>query len=279
MKYLISKFDCKMIGDHEVDLIKNVKYEIAEFSNFYLILTSGQIVYIDLNKNENVQLIRCHENDYYFLFPPKIYISFCTVINFQNKEFVLTVGDNIILSQNGEVLSENKNENLTYSHYEIINNLCFVYLIGKRNFVVIFNEKEVVFANFYDEFNNSSNERFYLCKLQDCLNHGKVFHIKDKEVENYLVYLDNYDLNLKDEFVGNVFLDCLLAGNYKYCNELLSTDLKFENAENIKNFFEDFDEFYPLGDNEFILFKKNTLAGIYKFEVLNLSISNIMNQM
>jgi hypothetical protein len=71
-------------------------------------------------------------------------------------------------------------------------------------------------------------------------------------------------------------VDCLLAGNYKYCNHLLSENLKQDKAENIKEFFCKFDFAFLLEENTFAMMKKNTLAGIYKFEVDNLEISNIV---
>ena len=79
-------------------------------------------------------------------------------------------------------------------------------------------------------------------------------------MENYLVYLDNYDLNLKEKFLPFVFLDCVLAGNFKYCNNLLCEDVKQEKDEDIKEFFPQFDWFYPLEDKTFALIKKNKTA-------------------
>ena len=81
---------------------------------------------------------------------------------------------------------------------------------------------------------------------------------------------------LKEQFVSCVFLDCLKAGNYNYCNNLLGESLKQESVTNIKNFFCEFDFVYPLEENVFALIQKNTLSGIYKFEVLNSKIENII---
>ena len=72
-----------------------------------------------------------------------------------------------------------------------------------------------------------------------------------------------------------MFLDCVKAGNLKYANQLLTEELKQKDVNNIKNFFPEFDCYTCISQNEFFVFKKNTLAGIYKFEIINLEISNI----
>ena len=50
-----------------------------------------------------------------------------------------------------------------------------------------------------------------------------------------------------------------------------------KNKDDIKKFFPEFDWFYPLSEKKFLLAKKNTLAGIYVFEVENNEIINITN--
>ena len=133
------------------------------------------------------------------------------------------------------------------------------------------------FADYYDECNEGENEKIFMCKIGDILNHGLVFSLKGKETENYLVYLDNEELNLKNEFLPFVFLDCLKVGNYKYCNNLLCEEMKIENEKEIKDFFPQFDFYYPINNKQFILINKNTLTGIYDFEIENNKIVNIMS--
>jgi hypothetical protein len=95
-------------------------------------------------------------------------------------------------------------------------------------------------------------------------------------MEEYLVYLDDEKLNLKEEFVSFVFLDCVKAKNFKYANELLCDNLKLENEKEIEKFFPEFDYFYPAQKNSFILINKNTLAGIFEFNIHNNLILNII---
>jgi hypothetical protein len=166
-------------------------------------------------------------------------------------------------------------ENLIYSHFEIKNDMCFIYFSGKRSFVTVIKEDEICFSNYYDECNISEDEMLFMCKLNDTLNHGLVFKIKGKETEKYLVYLDNEELNLKSEFLPFVFLDCLMAENYKYCKNLLCEEMQIDNEKKTKNFFNSFDFYYPINNHKFILINKNTLAGIYDFEIENNKISNI----
>lgn len=278
MKYLIPKFDCKIVGECEINLFSEAKYQIEDFSNFQILLSkTGETYYIDLNQNKYLLLVKYKQDDFYFLFQPSSAVKFCTNIKFQNKIFLLSLNNEITLSCDGSIFHECKISDLEYSHCEFEENLCYIYFSGKRNFVIILNQNEVLFSDFYDEFNKLEKEKYYLCRLYDGLNHGRVCHVNNNEVESYLVYLDDYDLNLTDDFVGNIFLDCFLAGNFKYCNELLTKDLKLEKAESVKEFFENFDTYYPLDKNIFALIKKNTLAGIYHFEVNNKSISNIIH--
>ena len=43
------------------------------------------------------------------------------------------------------------------------------------------------------------------------------------------------------------------------------------------DFFDEFDDYYPVSENKVFLFKKNTLAGIYNFEINSHKISNTIS--
>ena len=90
------------------------------------------------------------------------------------------------------------------------------------------------------------------------------------------MYLDEHELRLKSSFVPHVFLDCVLAKNFKYCNELLDEKIKQGKPEDIGFFFPEFNLFYSINEITFVLINKNALAGIYKFEVNNNCITNIL---
>ena len=115
-----------------------------------------------------------------------------------------------------------------------------------------------------------------MCKKTDSLNHGEVVRVEHNKYEKYLVYLDNEDLCLKDEFIPMVFLDCVLAKNLKYCNDLLDINLKMENETQIEKFFPTFTKFVPISSKEIILINKNTLAGIFEFSIKDSRINNII---
>ena len=165
-------------------------------------------------------------------------------------------------------------ENLKYSHYEIDGEFCFVYFVGKRNFVAILKGDELCFADYYDECNINENEKYFMRKLHDSLNHGRVCEIKEGKQSTYLVYLDNDEMNLKSEFLPCVFLDCVQAGNIKYLKNLLCEDLC--KVESVENFFPEFDMCFQVKEDIVILTKKNTLAGVFKFEIDNCKIVNII---
>lgn len=217
----------------------------------------------------------CGGDVYVFLnFKPICNAAFHT-IKFKNSEIAISLSENLTISIGEKILAEMPNYNLKFSHFETFNDFCFIYFLGARNFVAIIKGREIFYADYYDKIELLNDEFYFLTYLKDTLNHGKVCHISAKESEKYLVYLDDFDLNLKPEFLPHVFLDCLLAGNFKYCNALLSGGLKQSEPSEIANFFCEFDGFYPLDNLTFALIKKDAVAGIYKFEIENNEIVNI----
>lgn len=283
MRYIIPRFDCVLMGQNKnYNLCANVKYcvENVENLNFLIISNFNNIPYsvnfLSLDENDKVVKVK-HNNDEYLFLLEKPYPECELVqIKFLNNIVSVSLFTNLCIGVDGKILLEKEVKNIKYSSYEIVGELCIIYFKGKRNFVVVLKQTEVLCASFYDECNVENGEKYFMCKLKDSLNHGRVFHIKDKTFETYLVYLDDYDLNLKQIFIGNVFLDCALAENFKYCNQLFCNELKQKDEGKIKDFILEFDYYYPINESEFILLKKNTLAGIYKFEYSNNSISNII---
>ena len=148
---------------------------------------------------------------------------------------------------------------------------------GDRNFFIIIEDTKLLYSSYYDEFNNKKEEKWFMCKLHDGLNHGRVFQIGEGKVNSYTVYLDDFNLNLKERFVSHVFLDCIIAKNYAYCNYLLQEDIRLKNLQDFEKYFNDFDYFIELEEHSFALIKKNALVGIYKFEVKGNYISNIIH--
>ena len=196
------------------------------------------------------------------------------MFKFKNREVQVNLSSELKITIDGECICDKTVENLNFSHFEFFGDICLIYFSGKRNFVVAIKNESCVFADYYDECNISENEKYFMCKQKDSLNHGIVCEIKNNQVNSYLVYLDDEELNLKEEFVANVFLDCVVAGNNIYCKHLLSDELC--QVDNINQFFPEFDNFFQIQDNTYFLTQKNTLAGIFKFVVENNKISNII---
>ena len=281
MNYLVPLFDGLMVSKESYNINKNVKYEIENDKLASVIFSYENILpfVFDLKKeSKNVLKVKVLADNYFFLFPQTCCNNFCFKLDLKGNEILINLSNSLLVSINGNVLLNKDVDSLTFYNYEMFGSLCLIYFSGKRNFLLVIKDKEVCFADYYDECNLQDNEKVFMCKLNDCLNHGRVFHIKDNTFESYLVYLDNEELNLKNDLVAFVFLDCLLAENFKYCNELLSTEIKLQEENKVKEFFPEFDYYYPVSNEEFILIKKNTLAGIYKFEIDNKSICNIVNQ-
>ena len=274
MNYLVSRCNC--VCD-ETEIIAGARYEITELQKVAIVKAFGKVYEIDfLNTNNSVVKFSYNHNNYFLLNLKNENENFsCSVLNDKNI-ISIHISNSIKISINGKVYEINA-QGIEYSSYEIFNKIMLIYFSGERDFVVVVKGEEIVDYSYYDECNIDNKERYFMCKLHDSLNHGKVIHIYEEKVENYLVYLDENDLCLKPEFLPCVFIDCLLAGNFKYCNNLLCESLKQKDEKNIKNFFCEFDYFVNLEQNVFAMFKKNTLAGIYKFEVDNNKIVNIVD--
>lgn len=280
MNYLISRFDGFIVEDKIQEIYRNVQYLVKNVDNPFLLCNKNgeEFRLIELkSEDKNILAIKHKSNTYYILSPTKRNNCSCVSFEFENKHISISISSSLQVVVDGKIEFYEDVEGIAYSSFEIVSKFCVVYFVGARNYMLILEKDKVVVASYYDECNIKDKERFFMYRLNDSLNHGRVFHINEQKVENYLVYLDDYDLNLNSRFVAHVFLDCVKAGNFKYCNNLLCEDLKQKKEENIKEFFLEFDAFCELEENEFALIKKNTLAGIYKFEIDNALIQNIIS--
>lgn len=277
MNYLISRFDCCI--NNKIEILKNVKYKLSDIKDNYLIFGRQNEIPMNINfayQNKYVLKIEYNSNCYHVLFPTKVSNVNFFIVKHLNINYYIALSNQINICTDKENILNVDVSDINYSHHETMGNILLIYFLGKRNFVVILQNQEVKVASYYDEFNQLENEKLFLCKLKDCLNHGKVFRVKNNFLDKYLVYLDDYELNLKPRFLFFTFLDCLLAENYKYCNELLIEDIKQKESKNIKNFFPEFDFYFEMENNVFALIKKDTLTGIFKFESNNLKVTNII---
>lgn len=278
MNYLISSFDCLLAGEVVNKIDAGVKYKILNTENdFATIYAEHMIPYLfQLNaENEHYFKVDLKFDNYYILCPN--YMCGCcnNIVKFKNREYVVSLSSLLHISCNENIICEKQVHNIKFSHYETLKDFLILYFSGARPFVVVIKNDDLCFADYYDELNNLEEEKYFMCKLKDSLNHGRVCHLKGDECSTYLVYLDDSEMLLKDEFVACVFLDCVLAKNFKYCNLLLDDSLKMENEKEISKFFPEFDWFCCVEQNVCILKNKNTLAGIFEFEINNNKIFNI----
>lgn len=228
--------------------------------------------------NGNALNVKVGADRYIFLYPNSNFCAYSGSFNYQNKKVEISLSDKLNIVVDGENVLSKQVKDITYSHFQIVGTLCLIYFEGGRKFLVVLDGKKVKFADFYDEVNVDGENLLFLHRLHDSLNHGRVAEIKNKKFESYLVYLDDNELKLRDEFCPMVFLDCAMAGNLKYCNSLLNDSIRQEDEKLIKNFLPEFEDFYPINERKFILLNKNTLAGIYEFETVDCKIENIISQ-
>jgi len=281
MNYLVSTFDCSVFDGEIHNIIANAKYCFQFEKTSLIVFPNHQSIPFVINfskQNQNLLKVDYAGDSFYFLFCEKFSRFFAINFKFNSSEIQITLFNKLCIAIDGELKSEENVENLTFSHYEIFNGCCLIYFNGVRDYVVVIKDKEICFSSYYDECNSSENEKYFMCKTFDILNHGNVFHINNTGFNNYLVYLDEEKLEMKKEFVAFVFLDCAKVKNYSYCNKLLCSELKLENEKDIEKFFPQFDSFYPLSERGFALINKNTLAGIFEFDVKDNEIYNITSR-
>ncbi len=299
MNYLVVNDDCVLNLDKSVTLKANVPYLVTDledkpilclsknqtpiYTNFYALFlgfATKDNCSVDkscgckFGENCRGQLVQNGADKYLFLFFSGICRQDFRCFEFNGKQVFVLLGERLMINFAGKQVVNIEVAGIEFSHFEIENDFCFIFFEGQRKFLVVLNKTNLVWADFYDEYNASKGERQILKHLCDGLNHGRVLNLKDSKDETYLVYLDDYELQLKPKFVALIFMDCLLAGNYKYCSALADKDLKFDEI-NLKQFFPEFDSYFPLNATSVVMFKKNALVGICDFEIVEDKIINI----
>ena len=275
MNYLISAMDCIVLSSN-YPIIKNVKYEF-EFSDDVELLMDNQFNLIPFFPNNNkIAKIKYKLNNYYFLFPDKMGVVEVYSLRYNSKQILVQISNFITISIDDKVLCDNMVSEISFSHYEIDKEIIFIYFSGERNYVVVIKDLKLYFAGYCDECNIKENEKYFLMKMRDSLNHGNVCHVQKQEIETYLVYLDDFEMNMKNEFASCVFLDCVLARNFKYANQILCETIRMKKEGEINSFFPCFDNYYLIEENVAVLFNKSQSVAVVEFQVDNCEIQNII---
>ncbi len=274
MNYLVPMFDGVLFSQSAFELKTGGKYEVDFQDDFSMVFPKASLPFpFSKASDNNVIKIKFKGDCFHFLFCQSFAPVQVVKVKHKQKEILISLSNILSASIDGVLICEKNVENIKYSHFESRGDFCFVYFEGERNYLLVIKDEKEIFAGYYDECNTTEEEMFFMGKCFDCLNHGKVCHVKKNEAYTYLVYLDNEDLNLKTEFLAHVFLDCVKVGNSIYTQNLLSEDLRNAKAS---EFLPEFDWFYPLNENAFVLTNKNTLAGIFEFQIENNKICNII---
>ena len=277
MNYFISRCNCFLVGNLEQSIVKDVKYLINNINTSFLICAENIVpTYISFCKEKGIFKINALGNSYYIFNPSQHSDTSFLKITSQNKEYFISISNKLIIMYDNEIILKCDVLDVEFCHYEEDKNFLILYFNGLRKFFVVIESGKVVCSSYYDEYNSSTTEKLFMCKLLDSLNHGRVFKLSGGKIEEYVVYLDDYDLKLKPRFICYAFLDCVAAKNYNYCNNLLTSDLRQQPSANMAKFFPDFDYYFEVEENKVVLINKNALAGIYKFEIENNLICNII---
>lgn len=283
MNYIIADFDCEILGDGVHKLKANVPYVVNDVCNMPLTCV-GENAKFNINLYEclhgfatlkNCTLVNFKMERYLFLFGETHCDVDVRLIEFEKKMILIHLSGKLIVDYADKQIVNMPVTGIKYSHYEIKNGVCFIFFDGDCKFLVALNCDGLLWADYYDEYNVEKDEKIILKHLRDSLNHGKAMSFNLDKTEPFLVYLDDYEMNLKPEFTALVFMDCLKAGNLNYCEKLLGDNFKCDKNALLK-FFPEFDNFFPLNALTVVLFKKNALVGICSFEIVEDKIENII---
>lgn len=273
MDYLVVDKPCALFKDEMVNLMPNVPYEICGVEGAELFYNNKPAMLVNFSAPNVIKLTHAGEN--YFLLNLKDENTFCfNHFMLGNVSVDITLTSTLVVCMDGAVVASVEVEGLTYLGYEQVQKHLVIYFEGKRKFCVIVKDKQLKWADYYDEIN--TGEEFYLLKrLKDQINHGRVAKIAGGQFSSYLVYLDNLELNLQPQFTPLIFLDLFKAGNYKYCNNLLCADLQQTDPKTLKDFLPAFTQFFPFDFNCFALINHRTPVALVTFELAD-KITNII---
>lgn len=274
MNYVLSRKPCYEFNT-KTKLQANVWYNcVGKLDECLFVFENGAQAW--LNDKAKKCSFNYSGNSYYILAPSYANKVYLTTIKYQNKQVQVAIGSNLCVTIDGELLLDKQVGNIEYIQHQLINNHLIIYFTGDRAFFIIIKDNKLLAADFYDELNCEKEDVFFLKRLHDSINHGKVFCITSKGFDEYLVYLDNYDLNLKEELLPAIMLDLVRAKNYVYAKSLLKNEMQPKQAEDIGKFFLDYDDYLPITNTEFCLLKNDTFVGIVKFEIVDNKIKNIL---
>lgn len=275
MNYLCSTFDC-CVFEKEYKKIKSYAwYEIETNSPIVVFVENSPFLFDLKSPNKNVLEIKLGMDNLYILKKINTQQNQFVATKVDGKNFSISCGENLFVAIDGKAILNTNCSFLSFGEIKQTKSAVVILFEGDRKFFVATKQDKLLFADYYDKFKFSKSEFQFMKIEHDSLNHGTVFEISDDDAKKSLIYLDDFELNMKPEFAPNVFLDCLKVGNLKYCLNLLSSDLKQTGESGVKNFFPKFDDYLCFDDFYFLL-QKNTLAGVFKFQVSKNEISNII---
>ena len=248
-----------------------------EYGDTFNFDIKGEGKVLDYTESNSECITLKHKGDNYFIIKPfRINSVGFFSVNYLNKSVDITLCDKLVVCINGVKLIEKEVEGLSYQGFKIVKGHLVLNFEGIRTFVVIIKEEEVLCAEYYHEANEEGEDIYFLKRLNDSINHGRVFCIKSGKFDSYLVYLDNESMSLKEELLPLVFLDVIIAKNYGYACNLLDNELKPKNKEDLAEFFLEFDNFLPLPCKDFCLLKNGKPVGVAEFKTKNDKICSIV---
>lgn len=262
-------------------ILKNTIYCInltSDENAFYFVTDCGDNVVIDFNKGLtiNAKMLQVAENGniYNIIFLQNNNVKDVVQTSCENNNYTIVCDGSTKIFLNNQLVGDKCLNSIKFKSVERFLDYDLIKFEGARNAVAIIKGKELQYFDYYDEFNNKDNQKIFMKTIPSMLRYGQVFKMQTKGVEKYLVYLDEFKSNIMEDFVVSVFLECVLVGDVNFYKKILSENLA-KGANSIKSFFLDFDDFTCIHKDTAILYKKDTVVGIFKFEINNNFIENI----
>ena len=163
------------------------------------------------------------------------------------------------------------------------NNIIFTFS-GEKNYVLVQNNNEILFSDFYDQIKITNKGIEILSNINDIAKHSVYTKIENKNVSRKTVYsLGRPRLTQCEKIIPLAFLQALKVENYKLCCHYLSPSLKeIATLDSLKSYFGEFSHLEPnFNDgNSYALFykeKEKITNKVFTFIITNNKISKIIS--
>ena len=151
---------------------------------------------------------------------------------------------------------------------------------GIKKYLILFNQSKIIYCGQYIDSEVTKKYIQIYSHVPNIFNVGGLLKcdFESGAIENKAVNDHGYEhKQLGDEFGLIYFLEAIKCGRVKYAYNKLSYELKTAiNIDALANYFEPFDKYFYLHEQDvYITLKNNKVTGVYHFVVKDNLIDNI----